>query len=214
MDHEDLLTDLQVLAVLLGLLAHLGLRAYLDLLGQKAKMVLQGLQVLTASLAPKGLLDFLGHLVNQLSLFRRCRVYQDPVEIQASRALQASQDPSAQEMDPLDLPAPSGLPALSGLTALSGLSALVASMDLQDLSELPDWMATVQQDPLEVLDLLDQVLTPSDLSDLQGLSGLSALLEKGLSGTQVLEGILAQPVLLEILVRPGPLGLQVPMGTV
>ena len=126
MDHEDLLTDLQVLAVLLGLLAHLGLRAYLDLLGQKVKMVLQGLQVLTASLAPKGLLDFLGHLVNQLSLFRRCRVCQDPVEIQASRALdtRASQEPSVQhEMDQLDL---------------VDLPALVVSMGSQDLSALPD----------------------------------------------------------------------------
>ena len=203
MDHEDLLTDLQVLAVLLGLLAHLGLRAYLDLLGQKVKMVLQGLQVLTASLAPKDLLDFLGHLVNQLSLFRRCRVCQDPVEIQASRALdtRASQEPSVQqEMDQLldlvDLPAP------------------VASMDwqdLQDLSALPVWMVKAQsglpalQDPVEALDQLDQVLTPL---------ALQALLAKGLSGLQVLEEILAQPGLLGMLVHPGLLGLQVPMDIV
>ena len=92
--HEDLLRDLQVLVVLLGLVAHLGLRALLDLLGQKVSWVLQGLQVLTASLVPKGLLAFLALLENRLSLFRHFRVYQAPVETQASPALdiQASQE--------------------------------------------------------------------------------------------------------------------------
>ena len=86
--------DLRVLLVLLGLVAHLGLRAFLDLLGQKVSRVLQGLQVLTVSLAPKGLLDFLVLLENRLSLFHRFRVYQGPVETQESPALdiQASQE--------------------------------------------------------------------------------------------------------------------------
>ena len=204
MDHEGLLRDLQVLVVLLGLVAHLGLRAFLDLLGQKVNQVLQVLQVLTVRLVPKGLLDFLGHLVNRLSLFRRYQVYQDPVEIQAPRALdtQAPQEPSAQQeldqQDLVELPAP------------------VASMDWQDLSDLPALLAKVQRDPLEVLDQLDQVLT-LDLSGRSVLSGLPALQDlsaKGLSGTQVLEEILAQPALVAILARPEPLGLEVPMGIV
>ena len=103
---EPFLLDLQVLLVLLGLVAHLGLQAFLDLLGQKVSRVLQGLQVLTVSLAPKGLLDFLVFLENRVSLFHRCQVYQAPEEIQESPALdiQASQEPLAQqEMDQLDL---------------------------------------------------------------------------------------------------------------
>ena len=71
---EPCLQDLQVLLVLLGLVAHLGLRAFLDLLGQKASRVLRGLQVLTVSLVPKGLLDFLGLLANRLSLFHHFQV--------------------------------------------------------------------------------------------------------------------------------------------
>ena len=97
------------------------------------------------------------------------------------------------------------------LLDLVDLPALVVSMGSQDLLALPDLLAKAQsglpglQDSLEVLDQLDQVLTPSVLQDLLG---------KGLSGLQVLEEILAQPDLLGMLVHPGPLGLQVPMDIV
>ena len=199
MDHEDLLRDLQVRVVLLGLVAHLGLQAFLDLLGQKVSRVRQGLQVLMVSLVPKGLLDFLVYLGNRACRAYRFHLYQDPVEIQALPAsdIPVPQDPSAQDqLDQLDLLALSDLPDQAVLTEQEQL----------DLLDLPDLLATVQQDPSELLDQLGQVLP--------GLLALPDLLAKGLSESQVLQEISVHPELLGVLARPVSLGLQAPMDIV
>ena len=187
MDHEDLLRDLQVLLVLLVLLVRMGLRAFLDLLGRKASQVQRGLQGLTANLVQKGLLGPLVFLENQA-----CQAYLF-LPFQARRDQPVQEAPVLQEA--LDLQVSSD-PLGSAQQELLDQLGRVASMDWQDLLE------KAQQDPLEMLDQLEQVvplvlpdLLVKGLLDLSDLSDLPALPEAQ-------QEILALSALGVLLVRP------------
>ena len=124
MDPEDLLTDLQVLVVLLGLVAHLGLRALLDRLGQKVSQVLRGLQVLTVSPVRKGLQDSLAFLENRAYLFLHYRLFQEKKETME----RASQD-------------------IQEVRVLLGLLAQQAILDQQDLVAVSTaWLAQLESE--------------------------------------------------------------------
>ena len=161
---EFCLQDLQVLAV------RMGLQAFLDLLGRKARQVRQGLQALTENVVQKGLLDPLAFLEN-----RACRAYLfHPFQVR--RDLPVQEASVLQEA--LDLQVSSG-PLDSALQDL--LDQLGLASNWQDLQALSDSGLTALQDPLEMLDQLEQAvplflpdLLVKELLDLSALSALSA----------------------------------------